>query len=101
MASVKDIARYVRSKNAGPFWVTIDIFCRDEDSYEKIKLSKNVTVPTIAALYHLDEKNIKVFYVDNIYAIKFSFPRPTPQGNKYENDLHFGQQYIRLVDIEV
>ena len=35
MSKLSDVAYYVRSKNAGPFWVTIDIFCNNEESYKR------------------------------------------------------------------
>ncbi len=101
MATVKDIARYVRSKNAGPFWVTIEIFCETPEDYELIKNSKNITAQKVSELYHVDAGKVKVFYIDNLNVIKFSFPRPQPQGHKYENDMHAGQQYIFLADTEV
>ena len=40
MSKLSDVAYYVRSKNAGPFWVTIDIFCNNEESYKRIASSK-------------------------------------------------------------
>ncbi len=101
MATVQEIARYVRSKNAGPFWVTIEIFCETTEAYEKIKNSRNITPQKIAELYHVDVNKVKVFYVNSIKVIKFSYPRPMPQGHKYENDMHSGQQYIYLADAEV
>lgn len=101
MTTVKDVARYVRSKNAGPFWVTLEIFCETKEDYEKIKDSKNVTAKKIAELYNAEESKVKSFYVDSINVIKFSFPRSTPQGHKYENDMHSGQQYILLANTEI
>lgn len=101
MATVKDVARYVRSKNAGPFWVTIEIFCETEQAYELIKNSKNITPQKISELYHIEADKVKVFYIDNLLVVKFSFPRPQPQGHKYENDMHAGQQYVFLADTEV
>jgi hypothetical protein len=101
MAKVVEIARYVRSKNAGPFWTTIEVFCDSKEAYEKIKFSKNMTAKKIAELYHVDETKVKVFHVDSINVVKFSYPRPMPQGHKYENDMHAGQQYIFLAETEV
>jgi hypothetical protein len=101
MPKVKDLARYVRSKNAGPFWVTMEIFCATQEAYDTIKNSKNITSQKISDLYCVDEEKIKVFYLDDLQVIKFSFPRPHPQGHKYENDMHAGQQYIFLADTEV
>jgi hypothetical protein len=101
MEKVQDIAHYVRSKNAGPFWVTLEIFCDDETSYQRIKNSENVTREKVAELYGAEISMVKSFYIDNIRVIKFSYPRPLPSGHKYENDMHAGQQYIRLAELEV
>ena len=101
MAKVKEIARYVRSKNAGPFWTTIDIFCETKEAYESIKNSKNITAKKVAELYHVDEGKVEVYYLDNLNVVKFSYPRPMPQGHKYENDMHSGQQYVFLAETEI
>ncbi len=100
MTKVKDVAHYVKSKNAGPFWATLEIYCDTKENYEKIKASK-VTAQKVAELYDVDESKVKAFYVDNINVIKFSFPRNFTQGHKYENDMHFGQQYILLAETEL
>lgn len=98
MKRVNEVAKYVRSKNAGPFWLTIDVFCGDDESYQSIKNSANLTADKVAALYGVNPNSMRIYYVDNIRVIKYSFPRPKPQGNKYENDMHGGQQYIRLAE---
>ena len=98
MATVQDLAHYVRSKSAGPFWVTLEIFCSDDPSYEAIKNSPNITKEKVAELYGLDENLVNEFIMDNIRVIKYSFPRPHPAGWIYENDMHYGQQYIPLAD---
>jgi hypothetical protein len=33
--------------------------------------------------------------------VKISFARPSPQGWVHERDLHAGQQYVRLLDVEL
>ncbi|HYE68127.1 MAG TPA: DUF4387 family protein [Anaerovoracaceae bacterium] len=101
MTKLKDVARYVKSKNAGPFWGTIEIYCYTNEDYEEIKSSKNISAKKVAELYDVEESMVKSFYVDNINVIKFSFPRRIPQGHKYENDMHFGQQYIILAETEL
>ncbi len=101
MATVRELSRYVRSKGAGPFWVTIEIFCETKENYEKIKNSKNLTKEKIAKLYGTDANKAKMFYADNIMVIKFSYPRANPSGYSYEYDMHNGQQYVRLLDVVV
>ena len=101
MATVNELSKCVRSKNAGPFWVTIEIFCDDREHYETLKNSPNVTREKIAELYHVKPESVKRFYMDSIMIIKFSYPRPFPSGYRYENDMHSGQQYILLAETEV
>lgn len=95
---VKDIAKYVRSKNAGPFWITMDVFCETEEAYNTLKHSPNLTSKKVAALYGVAPERLRIFYVDAIRVIKYSFPRPMPQGHKYECDMHGGQQYVLLAE---
>lgn len=101
MPTLKEVAKYVRSKNAGPFWMTIDIFCENDESFCRIQNSPNFTPEAIAKTYSVTEASVKSFYIENLRVIKFSFPRPQIQGNKYEKDMHAGQQYLRLMDISV
>lgn len=101
MSTLKEIARYVRSKNAGPFWMTIEIFCDTDEAYELISKSPNLTPRAIAALYGVHEESLKVYRIKNLRVVKFSFPRPQPQGHKYERDMHAGQQYVRMLGITV
>lgn len=101
MPQVQEFAIDVRSKNAGPFWVTIEIFCKDNESYQIIKNSPNITKEKVASLYMVEAENMKCFYCDSIHVVKFSFPRTKPSGHKYENDMHTGQQYIRLAELEI
>ena len=101
MSKVKDLAQYVRSKNAGPFWITLEIFCDNDESYRTMKESPNLTREKVAKLYGVSEELMKRFDVDNIRVLKYSYPRARPSGYKYENDMHAGQQYIRLAEVEV
>ena len=101
MPKVGDIATYVRSKSAGPFWVTLEIFCKDDESYQMMKNSPNISKEAVSGIYAVDPEKMKCFYMDDIFIIKFSYPRSKPCGHKYENDMHNGQQYIRLSEVEV
>ena len=49
MTQIRDIALKVRSKNAGPFWVTIDVFWGSAQAYNT--LTTALKTDAIAALY--------------------------------------------------
>jgi len=101
MTQLQDIVQEVRSKNAGPFWVTLEIFCTDDETFNRIKASPNLTKEKIAELYQVNSESMKRFDLETIRVIKYSFPRKNPSGHKYENDMHFGQQYVRLAEVVV
>jgi hypothetical protein len=101
MPKLREVCRYIRSKNAGPFWVTIDLFFKDEESFRKYYASEAISPPRIAEAYGVDAALVKYFAVDNLNVVKISFPRKTPQGGVVERDMHQGQQYVRLLSIEL
>lgn len=100
MATIGETAFYVRSKNAGPFWVTVDIFCGEREVFEKLSDSKNITKEKVAEVYGVNSEEVKIFRIPNLNVIKISFPRVKPQGQKYERDMHAGQQYVQIAELE-
>ena len=101
MARLGDLAGLIRSKNAGPFQLTIDIMFGDEDVYRRVCTSGVISRALIAGLYRVPVERVQFFEVDNALAIKASIPRPIIQGDVGDSDSHGGQQYAPLVDIEI
>ena len=101
MAKLREVCRYVRSKNAGPFWITVDLFFDGSDNYRRYRDSSALSAETFASLYGTDPAFVKRFAIDRLNAVKISFVRPTPQGGIVERDMHAGQQYVRLLDLEM
>lgn len=91
-----ETAQYVRSKNAGPFWMTIDIFCKDDAAYQAVRCSAKLTAARVQEVYQA--KQVFAFAMDDLRVVKFSMPRPFPQGSAHDADMHAGQQYIRLLN---
>ncbi len=98
MTTVNDVCRHVRSKNAGPFWVTIDLFFDGPESFARYATSPSLDAEHIAALFQTDPELVKHFPVPSLNVLKISYPRATPQGGVVERDMHSGQQYVRLLD---
>lgn len=99
--TVGEKAYYVRSKNAGPFWVTIDIFCKTDDDFLAFKNSASLTPEVIANIYDVPVEALKIFYLPDLKVMKISYPRKTPQGDKMERDMHSGQQYVQMMDVSL
>ena len=92
--SVSSLADTIRSKNAGPFWVTIDIFCGDDTSFKR--LSHGLDTQQLSIALNQTEHTIKRFDIESLNVIKFSLPRPVVQGHRLDRDMH-GAQWALLI----
>lgn len=101
MARLRDVSRHVRSKQAGPFWVTIDIWFDGKTSFDLYRDSQSLSPSVFASLFGTDASLVKRIPVPELNLIKISYPRATPQGGIVERDMHSGQQYVRLLDVEM
>ena len=86
MPEVGQIAEKVRSKNAGPFWVTIDIFCGTADAYDRVRAG--LTTDRVAAAFGVPTQTLKRFDIADLNVVKFSLPRPAVQGTVADRDMH-------------
>ena len=101
-ARVRDLAAVVRSKNAGPFRLTVDILFRDAATYRRVKASRAITPELIAQLYGLRPDQITDFVeFDPGLAIKATFPRPVSSGTVGDTDVYGAQQHAPLLDIVI
>jgi hypothetical protein len=91
----------IRSKNAGPFWITLDLFFPDAETYDRYASSPAISARAIADVYGVDETLVKRFRIDDLRVLKISYPRATPQGGAHERDMHGGQQYVRLLHVDL
>jgi Domain of unknown function (DUF4387) len=91
-----ELAAQVRSKNAGPFWITMDVFFSSEPDYTFVTTSGVLSPQAIGRLYQVDPATVKCFELPGILAVKISFPRPVPAGSFEDRDLHAGQQFVPL-----
>lgn len=98
---LKDIAKIVRSKNAGPFYVTIDILFESLEDYNRVKAGKALTPELVASLYRTPVEKIRYFESDAARAFKFTIPRVYPSGDVRDSDIYGAQQHAPLLDIEV
>lgn len=101
MPKLHELARLVRSKNAGPFTLTFDIVFADERTYQRVKRSRVISRDLFARLYRLPPDQVLFFEHDRALAFKASIPRRAPSGDPDDSDVFGGQQHGPLVDLEV
>lgn len=99
---LNELAKTIRSKNAGVDKITFDIIFRDSDNYELVKRSRVLTSETVAKLYRIPMERISDFVeYDPGYAIKFTIYRLRPSGCAGDGDIFGAQQYAPLLDLEI
>lgn len=86
MPEVGAVAQKVRSKNAGPFWVTIDIFCGSAEAFDRI--SAGLSTQAVARAFDMPSQMIKRFDIADLHVVKLSLPRPAIQGTAHDRDMH-------------
>ena len=96
---VGDVINSVRSKNAGPFAITVDLFFPDLETFEAAKANDVFAQEKIAPLYNMKAEDIEVFYFRPCLAVKISFPRDMPCGTPGDRDMLGGQQFTPLLSI--
>ena len=101
MSRLSDACTSIRSKNAGPYWITVDLFFRDAEALVQYVDSPALTPEAFGRLFGIAPETVKRFVVSELGVLKFSYPRSKPQGGTVERDMHGGQQYVRLLDVEL
>lgn len=89
----------MRSKNAGPFWLTIDIFCGDPKTYAQVV--KGLCTEQVAKLFDAEPQLIKRFDIPDLNVVKFSLPRPKTQGAAADRDIHGASWAALLSEAEI
>jgi hypothetical protein len=101
MQRLRDITKLIRSKNAGPFLLTLDIIFDRRQIYEHVVASKLLSPEIIAALYKVEPSEVEFFLCPEIMAIKATLPRLVGSGDPLDSDVYGAQQIGPLLDIEI
>jgi len=102
MKPVMELARIIRSKNAGPFLTTIDIFFDEKESYERVL--KALTKEAVAERYNIPKKDvIGIICSDIVMGIKVTIFKPggVASGDQKCTDTFGASQHVPLIDFIV
>ncbi len=98
--SILEAAKVIRSKNSGPFELTLDILFKDRATFELFREKKIITAELIAKLYKAPVSDIlKVIWFEPSHAVKITLRRWIPSGAPGESDIYGAQQHAPLLDI--
>ena len=97
-----DLAKTIRSKNAGVDKITFDVIFQDQESYDLVRRSGVLSRSAICRLYGVSASRISDHVeFDPGLAIKFTMYRRLPSGSLGDADVFGSQQYGPLLDVEV
>ncbi len=96
------LASVLRSKNAGPYQLTFDVFFDDQPTYERVKRSGVITGSLVSRLYGVPvEEVLHVVWHDFARGVKFTIVRPHVSGGPGERDTYGCQQHAPLLSVEI
>lgn len=101
MTRLAELAKVVRSKNAGPTQLTIDLFFHDAAACRQAAASAALSVPAVAALYGCPADQVRRHLLPGIAAIKFALPRAICAGDPGDGDVYGAQQHAPLLGLEL
>jgi len=101
MNNLLNLAKILRSKNAGPYYVTFDIMFNNKDIYERVKNSNILTDKLISELYQIAEKDVSIIYYGIVNSIKITIKRKYASGDINDTDVYGAQQQALLEDIQI
>ena len=96
---LSDLARVVRSKNAGPTLLTIDVMFATDAAYQRGQSA--LTQRRIAETYGRALHEVSVLSVAAARAVKIVLPREVPAGAPGDKDVYGAQQHAPLLDLQV
>ena len=68
MDELRKVARRIRSKNAGPFWITIDVFCDSPDVL--VRVAAALSAERVAEHLQLNPAHLKRFEMPTLNVLK-------------------------------
>lgn len=102
MTTLRELAKVVRSKNAGPYELTFDVMFADEATYARVRDSGALARERLATLYRTELSQVRICdFFEPALAFKFTIIRGGSQGSVGETDTFGAQQHAPLLDVEV
>lgn len=99
MAELGTLVEKVRSKNAGPFWLTVDIFCGSAEAFARVTTGLDTT--RVAHLFGVEPQAMKRFDIPDLNVVKLSVPRPVVQGTRADRDMHGAAWAVLVEEMEI
>lgn len=99
---LSDLAKTIRSKNAGVDKITFDVIFRDRANFDLVRKAGVLTRESVARLFGIPDGRISDFVeYEPAFAVKFTIYRDRPSGSPGDADIFGAQQYAPLLGLKV
>jgi hypothetical protein len=101
MTKLTELATLVRSKNAGPFLLTLDVVFRSRASYDAVVKSGVLSATSVAKMYRVAVEDVQFYLCPEINAMKATLPRTVGSGDPLDTDVYGAQQVGPLMNLDI
>ncbi len=102
MPRLYELADVVRSKNAGPFQITIDLMFGDLERYRRVRDAGLLVPDVVGPLYGVPPAEVAVIAFERVRAIKVTVRRTMGShgsGSAFDQDVYGAQQHGPLAEL--
>jgi len=99
--NILEAAQVIRSKNSGPYELTLDILFKDREHFDLFRRHHIINPTLIGRLYGAAESDILgIVYFEPASAMKITLRRRLASGSPGDGDVYGAQQHAPLLGIE-
>ena len=99
MKRLIDYTKILRSKNAGPLFITFDLIFNSREDMAYVE--ERLKAADIARAYDVCEEEISIISYGIVNSIKITFPRKNISGSLNDVDIYGCQMHVPLANIEI
>jgi len=97
MKKLIEYTRILRSKNAGPLYITFDLIFENREDMEHVQNA--LTAQMVSEAYGVEAEKISIISYAVVNSIKITFPRKQISGQLEDTDIYGCQQHVPLASI--
>jgi limonene-1,2-epoxide hydrolase len=99
---LSEVAKTIRSKNAGVDRITFDVIFADRADYQRVRQSGVLSRMAVCRIFNIADSRITDYVeFDPALAIKFTIARSITSGSPGDADIFGSQQYGPLLGVAV
>lgn len=97
MKKLAEYTKILRSKNAGPLYITFDLIFPDGETMDYV--CSRLTARAVAEAYDTPAEGVRIIAYPVVNSVKITFPRRHISGSLADNDIYGCQQHMPLAEL--